>query len=211
MGRRGSGAYFVLVVALAAAAARAAAQDIEPRSYSNAPVGVNFAVAGYGYADGGVAADPSLPLTNAEIKVHSAFLAYARSLDVFGRSGKFDVLLPYAWLKGTAELAGQPHEREVSGFGDPKFRFTVNFYGAPALSLKEFASYRQDLIVGASLQVSAPWGQYDSSKLVNIGTNRWSAKRWIKGHIPVSSSSSGSRISATGRSPAASSSCAFWA
>lgn len=177
MGQRGSGAYCgVLVVALAAAAGRAAAQDIEPRSYSNAPVGVNFAIAGYGYTDGGVAADPSLPLTNADVKVHSAFLAYARSLDIFGRSGKFDVLLPYAWLKGTAELAGQPQEREISGLGDPKFRVTVNFYGAPALSLKEFASYRQDLIVGASLQVSAPWGQYDSSKLVNIGTNRWSAK-----------------------------------
>jgi hypothetical protein len=33
---------------------------------------------------------------------------------------------------------------------------------APALSLAEFASYQQDLIVGASLQVSAPLGQLES-------------------------------------------------
>ena len=42
--------------------------------------------------------------------------------------------------------------------------------------LKEFADWEQDLIIGASLQVSPPLGQYDSSKLVNIGTNRWSFK-----------------------------------
>ncbi len=42
--------------------------------------------------------------------------------------------------------------------------------------MKEFANYKQDLIIGASLQVSVPSGQYDSSKLVNIGTNRWSFK-----------------------------------
>jgi hypothetical protein len=39
--------------------------------------------------------------------------------------------------------------------------------------LGEFKDYEQDLLVGASLQVSVPSGQYDESKLVNIGTNRW--------------------------------------
>jgi hypothetical protein len=49
----------------------------------------------------------------------------------------------------------------------------VNFYGSPSLRLEDFASYQQDLIVGASLRVSAPWGQYDDSRVVNLGTNRW--------------------------------------
>jgi len=53
------------------------------------------------------------------------------------------------------------------------FRLSVNFFGAPALTLPEFKSYEQDLIVGASLQVSVPAGQYDSTRLINIGTNRW--------------------------------------
>jgi hypothetical protein len=82
---------------------------------------------------------------------------------------------PYAWISGTAQFAGQPREREVSGFGDPRLRFSVNFYGAPALS-KEFAGYRQDLIVGASVQVSAPLGQYSDNRFVNIGSNRWAVK-----------------------------------
>lgn len=166
----------VLAAALLAFGSRAAAQELEPRAYSNAPVGMNFVIAGYGYSGGGVAFDPSVPLTDADIRIHTALFAYARALDIAGLAGKFDIVLPYAWLSGSALYQGEPREREVSGLGDPRLRVAVNFYGAPALSVPEFASYRQDLIVGASLQVTAPVGQYDSSKLVNIGTNRWSVK-----------------------------------
>jgi hypothetical protein len=55
-------------------------------------------------------------------------------------------------------------------------RFTVNLYGAPALSYKDFAGYKQDLIAGVALQVTAPLGQYDEERAVNLGTNRWSFK-----------------------------------
>ena len=161
---------------LATRAPAALAQEIEPRTYSNTPIGVNFLLAGYGHAEGGVATDPSIPLENANLRTHSTVFAYARSFEVGGQSGKFDLIVPYGWVSGTAEFAGQPREREVSGFGDPKLRFSLNFYGAPALSLPDFASYRQDLIVGASVQVSVPSGQYDADKLVNIGTNRWFVK-----------------------------------
>ena len=43
--------------ALMASASTARAQDIEPRAYSNAPVGVNFLIAGYAYTRGRVAFD----------------------------------------------------------------------------------------------------------------------------------------------------------
>jgi hypothetical protein len=62
----------------------------------------------------------------------------------------------------------------MSGFGDPRFRVSVNVFGSPALTAKEFADYKQDFIVGVSLQVSAPLGQYDDTKLLNLGNNRWS-------------------------------------
>jgi hypothetical protein len=87
-----------------------------------------------------------------------------------------DVVIPYAWLSGGAEYAGQPVEREVSGFGGPRLRLAMNFIGAPALSMEEFADYQQDLIVGASLQVGLPTGQYDADRLLNIGSNRWFVK-----------------------------------
>ncbi|MHC4694634.1 MAG: transporter [Planctomycetota bacterium] len=156
--------------------AAACAQDLEPRSYSNIPVGMNFLITGYGYTEGNVLSDPSLPIRDADIEVHGTMLAYARSLDFWGRSGKVDVIVPYAWADGSGEFMGEKRQRDISGFGDPRFRMSVNLYGAPAMSLKDYADYRQDIILGASLQVVPPLGQYDADKLLNIGTNRWAFK-----------------------------------
>lgn len=166
------------VTAIIALAARATveAQELEPRAYANAPVGLNFLILGYGYSQGDVAVDSSAPIEDAKLTVHGAILAYVRALDVWGRAGKLDVVLPYGWVSGKATVAGQPREREVSGLGDPRVRFSVLLYGAPALSSTEFVRYTPDLIVGASLAVTAPLGQYDSDKLVNVGTNHWSVK-----------------------------------
>ena len=163
-------------LALLVAAVGAHAQDLEPRSYANTPVGLNFLLSGYGYTQGNLAFDPSVPIDDAELRTNSAVLAFARSLGAWGRSAKFDVLVPYTGLKGSALVNGEPRDRQVSGFADPRLRFSVNFYGAPALSLRDFAGYRQDLIIGASLSVWVPVGQYDDTKLVNIGTNRWAFK-----------------------------------
>ena len=170
------------VWALIAIATPVRAQDIEPRSYSNAPIGVNFLIAGYAYTRGGIAFGPALPLTNEELKTSSAILAYARVFDFMGMSGKFDAIVPYASLSGSADFAGEQVTRDVTGFADARLRVSVNFYGAPALKLSEFKDYEQDWIVGASLQVAFPSGQYDSTRLINIGTNRW----FIKPEIGIS-------------------------
>ena len=163
-----------LTIVLFCAAVRA--QDLEPRAYSNSPVGLNFLIAGYGYAKGSVLTDPALPLDNVSNDAHVGIVAFARSLDVFGKSAKFDILVPYGSLFAKGVAFGMPRERFVTGFGDPAFRFSMNFIGAPALTAAEFKDYHQDLILGASLRIIVPLGQYDDTKLVNIGTNRWSLK-----------------------------------
>lgn len=163
----------LLTLAWLLAASSARAQDIEPRQYANTPVGVNFLISGYAYTQGGLSFDPALPVTNPDLDTSSAVLGFARSLDFWGRSGKVDFVVPYTWMSGSADLDGEPLSRTVSGFADPRFRLSVNLYGAPSLPMNEFPSFQQDLIVGAALQVSAPWGQYDDTRIVNIGTNRW--------------------------------------
>jgi Putative MetA-pathway of phenol degradation len=157
-------------------AATSYAQDLEPRAYANTPVGLNFLIGGYVYSTGTIGTDPSIPITDTQIDLHSGVLAYVRTLDLWGRSGKFDVILPYTWLSGSAKLAGQGRTRDVSGLNDPRLRFSMLLYGAPALSLEEFRDYKPDLIIGSSFEVTPPLGQYDSDRLVNIGTNRWSFK-----------------------------------
>jgi hypothetical protein len=158
------------------ALAGAGAQEMEPRSYSNSPIGFNFLLVGYSYSLGGLSVDPSLPVQDAQLRIHSGVFAYARVLNLWGKSGKVDVVLPLLALSGTGTVAGQAAERKISGFGDPRLRLSVNLYGAPALSMKEFGSYKRDLVIGGSVQVSLPLGQYDSSKAINLGTNRW----WIR-------------------------------
>lgn len=154
----------------------AAAQSLEPRAYANIPVSLNFALAGYVHGRGGVSVDPSVPLEDAEIESHTLLVSGHRSIGLWGRSGLLSFLAPYSKISGSAVIAGEPRSRTTEGFADPLFRIGLNLVGAPALTLAEYAGYRQDTIVGISLLVSAPLGEYDSSKLLNIGANRWSFK-----------------------------------
>jgi hypothetical protein len=163
-------------IALVLGVANAKAQEAEPRSYSNTPVGLNFLIAGTAYSDGKMAFDPNLSIADAKFHSTTELLAYVRSFDFAGQSAKFDVIVPASSFAAHGLVNGQPQEREMAGLGDPRFRVSVNLFGAPALSAKQFASYQQDLIVGVSFQVSAPLGQYDDSKLLNLGNNRWSFK-----------------------------------
>jgi hypothetical protein len=152
------------------------AQELEPRAYTNIPVGLNFVVAGYSYQAGGVLFDPAIPLENASITTHSSLFAYVRSVKVGRMSGKVDFIIPYAWLSGSADFMGTHGTREVSGLGDPRARMSVIFVGGPALPLSGFKDYKQNFVMGASLQVYFPVGQYDPEKLVNLGTNRFTFK-----------------------------------
>ena len=152
------------------------AQDLEPRAYANTPVGLNFLIGGYVYTNGAVGTDPSVPIEDFKVELHSAVLAYVRTLDLWGRSGKIDIIIPHSSVDGTAKVFGAGRERKVSGFNDPRLRFSVLLYGAPSLSLEDFRNYQPDVIIGARMELTPPLGQYDSDKLLNIGTNRWSFK-----------------------------------
>ncbi len=151
-------------------------QELEPRSYSNAPVGMNFLVSGYAYSEGNVATEPSLPISDVEIKTHTGILAYVRTLDLWGHSGKVELIAPFSWASGTGKFLGNQQKRSIRGLNDPRVRLSALLYGGPALTLQEFADYKPDLIIGASLQVFVPLGQYDDDKLFNLGTNRWTFK-----------------------------------
>ena len=86
--------------------------------YSNAPIGVNFLIAGYAYTRGGIAFGSQLPITNPDLNTSSAVVAYARVLDVWGMSAKFDAIVPYTWLSGTADYRGDTVSRNVNGFAN---------------------------------------------------------------------------------------------
>jgi hypothetical protein len=164
------------MVLAALGASKAGAQSIEPRAYSPAPLGTHFGIVAYTESRGAIPTDPDLPLSDIDLKVHAFLLAYATSLNIFGKSAKFDVIAPIGRLEGKATYFGDPIERNVTGLGDPLARVTILLHGAPAMRLAEFRKYKQDLLLGASVQVSMPLGQFDKERLLNLGTNRWAIK-----------------------------------
>jgi len=165
-----------LLLASPGLAVLVAGQQLEPRAYSVSPVGTNIVVVGYGRSTGDLAFDPSLPVTDASATINGAFAGYFRSIDFFGRSASVSVALPYAWGNLQGKVEGQFQQVRRSGLADPSVRFAVNLRGAKAMDLKEFSVYRQKTIIGASVVVVAPLGQYDPAKLINLSGNRWAFK-----------------------------------
>src|SRR5262249_4515745 len=104
---------WVVLATGALAAAAACAQEIEPRSYSNAPIGINFVIAGAVYSRNGLEFDPALPAENEKLDVKSGVLAYARTFGLAGCSGKLDVVVPYGTLSGSVDYGGQQVTRDV--------------------------------------------------------------------------------------------------
>jgi len=148
-------------------------QDVQPRVYAPAPVGVNLLTLGYAYSHGAVLFDKTISIEDAIADIHSLNLAYSRSIGVLGAAGRLDVAVPFVigdW-QGTVEETYQTTSR--TGFADPVLRVAVFFIGAPALSRAEFAGFRPRTTVGAMLRVGVPLGQYDATRLINLGSHRW--------------------------------------
>ena len=154
----------------------AAAQELEPGAYWPIPRGLNIATIANSLNWGDLAFDPAAPIDEASAVINTTGLAFTTAFGLAGRSANATLIVPV--IAGHIEglYLGEFAEVGRFGLGDPRLKLAVNVYGAPAMTPKEFASYQQRGIVGVSLLVAPPLGQYDSAKLINIGTNRWSFK-----------------------------------
>lgn len=161
---------------IAVLANTAAAQEMEPRTYSPAPSGTQFVLLSYGHQSGDVLLDSSLPLKDVTVKLNVASFGYGRTFNFAGRQANVAVLVPYIW--GTAQ--GTIFEDQInvrrSGGGDLRVRFSTLLKGGEALAPKEFAQRKPTTIIGASVSIVVPTGQYDPARLVNPGSNRWAFK-----------------------------------
>lgn len=173
----------ILVLAVAFSAA---AQELEPRAYSPSPVGTTFLLAGFGRSSGDVAFDPTIPITNASATLYFPTLAIGQTFGLFGRQALITAALPYVWGNASGDVGELQRDITRSGLADAGLRFSLNLHGSPAMTPKEFAKVpHRNPIVAVSLAITAPSGQYDKTRLVNIGTNRWSFKPEIGLSYPV--------------------------
>jgi len=166
----------VALIVLGVGVASAAAQELTPRFYAPAPTGGNIVALGYGRSRGEVLFDPTLPFDDVNATINTSSLLYGRTFSFFGRSANVGIALPYVWGEIDGSVEGEYARVTRSGLADLRAQLTVNILGGPALTPKESAALRPDTVVGLSLVVAAPSGQYDPAKLINIGSNRWSVK-----------------------------------
>jgi hypothetical protein len=164
------------VLFVCAAWAPVHAQDLEPKAYSASPVGAAFVVAGLGRATGSVVFDPTLPITDVEAKINSGLLAAGYAFGLFGKLALATAAMPYGWGDITGKVAEESRAISRSGLSDSRFKLSVNLVGNPAMRAREFAKTPRRTILGASLTVTAPSGQYYPGRLINLVTNRWAFK-----------------------------------
>ena len=182
--RRAQQAIVGAVICLGLTAAMASAQELEPRAYSPSPVGANFLVTSYIWSAGNVVFDPTLPITDVHADVQGLVVALGHSFNLFGNLGLVSAAIPYALADVTGKILEEQAQTTRSGLADARFKLSVNLRGNPAMSVREFISARRRTIVGTSLAVTAPASQYYKTKLINLGTNRWSFKPEVGVSVP---------------------------
>ena len=152
------------------------AQELEPGAYWPIPKALNIVSVINSFNFGDVAFDPSAPIDEASAKINTTAFVFTRAFSVAGRSANAGVVVPVVGGHVQGLYLGEFTEVDRFGPADPRLRLAMNLYGAPSMTPKEFASYQLKTIVGVSLTVAPPLGQYDPAKLINLGTNRWSFK-----------------------------------
>lgn len=152
------------------------AQDLDPRSYLWLPLKTNTVVTGYSYSHGGVVTDPTLPIEDLEATVQGASLGYVHTFGLFGLTSSAMVAVPYSWAEASGKVVGQSQSITRSGLADSRMRLTVLVHGGPAVGVQEFLKAQKKTLVGVSMNINVPTGEFFSDKLINIGTHRWSFK-----------------------------------
>ena len=149
------------------------AQDLAPRAYLITPLHANAVTLTWSFYNGGVNFNGTVPITGATGVYNVPVFSYYHSFNLLGRSANLTASLPYGVGTFSGEVLGKGRSVYRSGLLDFSARLSVNLMEGPAMQLQQFAGWKQKILLGASLKVVAPTGQYDPTKLINWGIHRW--------------------------------------
>ena len=150
------------------------AQFAEAHHYDNGPVGVNQFELAYAYAHSNSSIDTSLVVAGAQFDLNQGTITYTRYFGFLHHTAWFEASVPLAGLSGS--ISGTNIQGSITGSGDSSYAVSALLKGGPALSPGQFADYKPTTTVGVSLTISAPTGEYNPNKLLNLGSHRWSFK-----------------------------------
>jgi hypothetical protein len=164
----------ILCLVLAVLHTHACAQFTDPRTYQNTPVGINQLELAYTYVHSNTSIDTSLIISGAKFNLNQGLVDYTRYFAFLRRTSWVEASVPIANLSGS--ISGTVITGSTTGAGDSGYTAAILLKGGPALSPEQFANVETTTSIGLSLSTTAPTGQYDPNKLLNLASDRWSFK-----------------------------------
>lgn len=188
----------VLALVLAACllpAGRAEAQGDGPHNLPLLPKGMNLFVAMPMGLSGDFNPQGTIQLPiSANVDVFAVPITYIRTFSLGGRFARLFTTLPVASLDAGGTILDPRTGKEISisrgrsGIMDPIVTMHVGLVGAPALALPDFAKHQKSFQMVAIVGAAIPVGTYDSSRAINLGTNRWAFRLGVGTVMPLSKS-----------------------
>jgi hypothetical protein len=166
------------------------AQGDGPRSQLLLPVGVNVVVPTYLNLSGNYNFAESILAQDGDITSDVFVLTYMRAFSLAGRYGQIWVNPIFGTVDGSGSVVNPntgktiPLDSDVSGLGDLLVNFKVGLIGTPALKMPDFAAQPQKFQLSAFGSISAPIGDYDSDRPLNLGTNIWAFRVGVPMVLP---------------------------
>ncbi|MFM1987272.1 MAG: hypothetical protein RJA99_229 [Pseudomonadota bacterium] len=119
--------------------------------------------------------DPAHVVTaNATFDATLALTGWAHTFTLADRSAMAAIIVPMGRVSGGATVAGRTAGQSASGFGDPMLEFVVNVIGPKAQNtLPDVLRHEPGFSLDVLADLAIPIGDYDASKSLNLGQNRW--------------------------------------
>jgi hypothetical protein len=150
------------------------AQFTDARTYTQGPVDLNQVELEYQYGRANASFDTSLVVGSANLEQNKGTFSYTHNFSTFGH---------LTWITGNVQggslsgsVAATNTSGSTSGMGASSLEVAGLLMGGKALSAAELAAREPTTILGMSLTVTGPNGQYDPNRVLNLGSNRWSFK-----------------------------------
>jgi hypothetical protein len=114
------------------------------------------------------------PSTSSQIDATMAMVGYAHTFSLFDRSAMAAVILPMGRISGDVLVAGKTVNQQTGGFGDPMLEFDINLIGPRSQkNIPDAMRYEPGFSLDLLADLALPIGEYDNTKQLNIGQNRW--------------------------------------
>jgi hypothetical protein len=162
-----------------ALAGTARAQGDGPHNLPLVPKDMNLFVAMPMGLSGNFNPSQTVLIPGANVDVFAVPVTYIRTFSLGGRFGRLFLTAPFATLDASGSVIDPRTGNEItvsrgrSGWMDPMVTVHVGLVGAPALAGAEFVKHARSFQMFAIVGTAIPIGTYDSTRAINLGTNRW--------------------------------------